>query len=196
MCYNNSMNSILTYISNITLALLPCIPVLILYRIFAIYIRKKSNKGTTLFHEIGVILLLLSILGIFSQTINIYDMFHYVFTHKGSVNLIPFKEIIGYFNSDSFVYSLINLVGNILIFSPIGFFPPLLWKQKIPLLSAALWGFTVSLFIESCQFFTYRTTDIDDLILNTMGACLGYLGYYIVNKLFPDFCCKFLRPSL
>ena len=42
-----------------------------------------------------------------------------------------------------------------------------------------------SLSIEIVQMFGWGATDINDLIINTAGACLGYLIYYLVSKILP-----------
>ncbi|MFR5387818.1 MAG: VanZ family protein, partial [Eubacterium sp.] len=39
--------------------------------------------------------------------------------------------------------------------------------------------------IEIVQMFGWGATDINDLIINTAGACLGYLIYYLVSKILP-----------
>lgn len=78
------------------------------------------------------------------------------------------------------LYFFINFVGNIGVFLPLGFFPPLLWRisRKKVLRNA----FLCSLFIEVCQIPQARGTDIDDLWLNTIGALLGYLLYRLLEK--------------
>ena len=42
----------------------------------------------------------------------------------------------------------------------------------------------MSLFIEINQLFTYRATSVDDLILNTLGAAVGWLCFLLVARLF------------
>ena len=43
-------------------------------------------------------------------------------------------------------------------------------------------GFCSSLFIEICQMFLTRGTDIDDLMLNTTGVVLGILVFKFLQK--------------
>ena len=52
-------------------------------------------------------------------------------------------------------------------------------------------GALLSVSIEFIQLFMPRFTDIDDVILNTLGTLIGALIYMAVNKLFPDFTQKF-----
>lgn len=74
--------------------------------------------------------------------------------------------------------------GNIGMFLPIGFFLPLLWR-KLSWWKVTLIGFFTSLSIESIQFFINRGTDLDDLILNTLGALGGYWIYAMIRTLWP-----------
>lgn len=111
--------------------------------------------------------------------------------HK--TNLIPFKVLFETYNEvfiNGYInYFLINFIGNITIFMPIGFFIPLLWdisNKKVILI-----GFLSSLFIELSQLFLIRGTDVDDLILNTLGTILGLLVYGFLYKNFKDFITKF-----
>jgi Na+-driven multidrug efflux pump len=52
-------------------------------------------------------------------------------------------------------------------------------------LSPVLFGFFTSLLIESLQIFTYRATDINDLITNAFGTFLGWILARITLKLVP-----------
>ena len=75
------------------------------------------------------------------------------------------------------------------MFMPIGFFIPLLWKvsnRKVIII-----GFCSSLFIEICQLSLTRGTDVDDLILNTLGTMLGLLLYRLLYKKFKNYIIKF-----
>ncbi len=81
-------------------------------------------------------------------------------------------------------YFLINFWGNIALFMPLGFFPALLWRRG-RWWKALLTGAGLSLAIELCQLPTARGTDIDDLWLNTLGAVLGYLLAWLVQRAWP-----------
>lgn len=97
--------------------------------------------------------------------------------------LTPFQEIRRAFRvNDSWFWFL--LAGNIAMFMPIGFFPGLLWK-KWNWWKSLLTGLFASTTIEFVQFFIGRSTDIDDVILNTTGAVLGYIVYWVLSRLWP-----------
>jgi len=102
-----------------------------------------------------------------------------------SINLIPFHTIGAYLSRGNFFLSLINLGGNVVVFLPIGLMPPLLWKKWQRIWKAAGAGFLTSLSIETIQLFIGRSVDIDDVLLNTLGALLGYLLYRVLLRLFP-----------
>lgn len=86
-----------------------------------------------------------------------------------SFNLIPVIDIV-----NSPLNYLKNTVLNILLFVPLGFFLPLLWRDFQTLKRTVLCGLCLSLGIEILQIFTFRLTDIDDLLTNTPGTLLGY----------------------
>lgn len=77
---------------------------------------------------------------------------------------------------------------NVLLFFPLGFFMPILWKRyRSPLKTLAL-GFGLSAAIEVLQIFTYRASDINDLMTNTFGTTVGYLAALLVKKIVPGIC--------
>ena len=82
------------------------------------------------------------------------------------------------------------MVANIGIFTPVGFFPALLWRRP-RWWKALLVGFGTSFFIEFVQFFIGRSSDVDDLILNTSGALAGYWIFCLFRALFPRLTAKF-----
>ena len=85
-----------------------------------------------------------------------------------------------------------NTILNVVLFAPLGFFLPLLYKKYSHISTVALTGFLFSLSIEIVQMFGRGATDINDLITNTVGACLGFFIYQLLNKLIPkEICGKF-----
>ena len=85
------------------------------------------------------------------------------------LNLIPFADIV----NSPFAY-MKNTILNIILFIPMGFFVPAVWKNYRSFKTMFFMGLAVSLGIELLQIFTFRLTDIDDLITNTAGTVLGY----------------------
>lgn len=84
-------------------------------------------------------------------------------------NLIPLIDI-----ANNPLAYIRNTILNILLFMPFGFLLPALWKKYRSLRTAAVSGLLFSMLIEMLQIFTFRLTDVDDLITNTAGTVLGY----------------------
>ena len=97
------------------------------------------------------------------------------------INLIPFVNLLDYPEMRDV---LINLIGNTTMFIPIGIIFPIVYK-KLDSHTKVIWsGVGFSLCIEILQLPFYdRVTDVDDLILNSLGFIIGYLLYLLVCAL-------------
>lgn len=96
----------------------------------------------------------------------------------GQVLLVPFVSLYRIFQN-SVPYFLYLFVGNLIWFVPVGLLLPVLTGCGK---RAVLWGFLLSLLIECSQFvFGTGVTEVEDLILNTMGAAIGY-GLYLLGR--------------
>lgn len=104
-----------------------------------------------------------------------------------SYNIIPFQSIWEFTKlmvSGYFSRGFNNIVGNIFVFFPFGYFIPLLYKKCQNVKIVILAGFCVSLFFEISQYFLYLgSADIDDVILNLLGVILGFLFFKTVNRI-------------
>ena len=110
-----------------------------------------------------------------------------------NVNLTPFYMFRIYkasYGLGDLMYIIINFIGNMAVFIPIGLFPALLFREA-KWYRSVLIGCVFSVFIEIAQYFVMRQTDIDDVILNTLGALWGYWLYLLIKKYFPAFTKKF-----
>ena len=95
------------------------------------------------------------------------------------VNLIPLVNILDY---DIEREAAINIIGNISMFIPTGIILPILYKRLDCFWKVLLAGAGLSFAIEMIQLlFPGSVTDIDDLILNTAGAVIGYGIYKLVH---------------
>ena len=99
---------------------------------------------------------------------------------SSGLNLTPFKEITRYpLGSTQFFF---NVIGNIVLFLPFGFFVSDFIKAKKThqiLIVSTL----ISLTAELIQFKIGRAFDIDDIILNVIGAILGFLCYKLLRNI-------------
>ena len=97
------------------------------------------------------------------------------------VNFTPFKTMGLYSTFDK------QVAGNFIMLLPLGVYLPLLYRKLrkfFAFFAILLISFFVSVAIELLQLATnYRSTDIDDVILNTLGACLGFLVYLFLRAI-------------
>ena len=107
--------------------------------------------------------------------------------HNGGMNLVPFTEIFRYdIGSKLF---LVNVFGNILIFLPFGYFISYFIKAKKiwPIMFVSIIS---SFTVEFVQLQIGRSFDIDDILLNLIGAICGYLlyiGLTAIKRHLPSF---------
>lgn len=106
--------------------------------------------------------------------------------HIRSVNLIPFKESV-IVNGKLYVNEIIY---NILAFIPLGVFSAILLSDKSLLIKIAP-AFVTSLLYETLQFvFAIGTSDITDLLGNTLGGAIGVAIFFAMSKIWKDRVCK------
>lgn len=105
------------------------------------------------------------------------------------LNLIPLVETFRMLTDGWVVaYSWYQVIANILVFVPLGFLTPLLYKSLTKWWHILLVGFSGSLLIEVLQILTPRNiVDIDDIIFNTLGAMVGYIVYLVFIKIVKHF---------
>lgn len=100
-------------------------------------------------------------------------------------NLVPFKEISRYFRYYDVIgplLFLINIVGNVAAFLPFGFFLPIISRRSKKWYNTVMLGFGFSLMLETLQLiFMVGSFDVDDMLLNTLGAAGGYLTYRLIQ---------------
>lgn len=96
----------------------------------------------------------------------------------GEIDLIPFQSIFGYLFHGKWFDFVYLFFGNILWFVPFGLY---LSAKEQKIWQVTLWTFLLSLSIEVLQFvFSSGYSDVEDLILNTLGGVMGYLLYSMV----------------
>ena len=80
-----------------------------------------------------------------------------------------------------------NILGNILLLLPLGIFLPMCFKRLRSFKSTVITCALVSLSIEVIQYISiyfgnFRSCDIDDIILNTLGGMIGFIIYKVIDK--------------
>ena len=101
------------------------------------------------------------------------------------INFVPFRSIVSYFRHYGPELFLVNFWGNIVMFMPWGFGLVLLWKRNQKVWAVMTNSLAFTMFIEFSQLFVERSVDVDDLILNFAGSCLGAVLYFVLRKIFP-----------
>ena len=96
------------------------------------------------------------------------------------INLVP---LVFLFDYEIRREAVLNFVGNTAMFIPIGIIWPAVFKElnTHKKAIAASVGFSLCIEILQLPFFD-RVTDIDDLLLNSLGYLIGYGVFRIVNK--------------
>ncbi len=97
-------------------------------------------------------------------------------------NFVPFRTIGQYFTRGNGGLFVLNILGNLGVFVPIGLLMPLLWPRWRKWYKMALWGMGISCTIECLQVFTLRSVDVDDVILHTLGALAGYGLFLLLRR--------------
>lgn len=87
------------------------------------------------------------------------------YTFSLSIEIIPFTPMLR---------DLEQSILNVILLLPLGILLPIAWREFMSVGRIALFGFGFSLAIETLQILTHRATDVNDLILNTTGAVIGY----------------------
>lgn len=116
-------------------------------------------------------------------------------------NFIPFYFFVDIYHEGLQYYVIRSIGGNLILLMPVGLLFPLLFN-KSNVKRILLTGFFISLFIELIQLSfsvyigtIYRSFDVDDLILNTLGTLIGYWFFYILRTLFGKLNCRIKKNS-
>lgn len=142
----------------------------------------KNRQHFALYKELLMLSMIIYVLMLF-QVVTSQDVVSW-----STNNFIPFREMFRYkFGSRLFIK---NVLGNLLLFLPYGFFAAYTLKPEKGHLIVFL-TLLASLTIECVQLAIGRVFDVDDIILNTCGGYLGYVLYNCGSKLSintPEFC--------
>lgn len=100
-----------------------------------------------------------------------------------NINLVPFRSLIQTLSAPLVIwrFTLLFVVGNLILLLPLPIFIGLLTKRELTFKKAFMIGFLTTLFIECMQLvinlatgWPNRLVCVDDLLLNTLGAMVGY----------------------
>ncbi len=132
----------------------------------------KNKKKFVIYKELLSLSFLIYIMCLF-QVVTFQDDVTW-----SSNNFVPFKEILRYNMGSRLFFK--NVVGNMVMFLPYGFFISYYLDSKKltgPFILTAITSFS----IETVQLVIGRVFDVDDIILNMLGGTIGFYIYYIID---------------
>ena len=152
--------------------------------------KKRYPKSTPFFRFLFVVYTALLLWLLFDRPSGWGSNLSYAEQMRSNMNLIPFQTIGNYWHvmkqmefTPHFYHCVINLGGNIFLFSPIGYLLPRLWPGLRNFFLFLLTCVLAITLVELLQLVTLLgSLDIDDLILNLFGMLLGYFSYIIFKK--------------
>ena len=125
-------------------------------------------------------------LGFIMYVIALFEVVTFQDVSWSSSNFIPFKEMLRYEFGTKLFFK--NVVGNMIMFIPFGFFTSYFLKLK-KIYSVFILTLLTSITIETTQLLIGRVFDIDDIFLNIIGGLFGYFVFRIIYKI------KFLKKE-
>lgn len=150
---------------------------------------KRKRIQTVFLYGVFICYILFLIKLLFLSRVSLLNLFNSKRDLDRSINLIPFNSIKEYIFSSSTTikkFAFSNVVGNIVIFIPLGAYL-LLFKNNKKVITNFIFIFVVSLFTEIIQWvLVIGAADIDDIILNCLGGLVGILGYKFLLFILRD----------
>ncbi len=137
----------------------------------------KNKKEVVFYREILMLFFMIYVLCLF-QIVTFEDPL--VSSYSNHFNLIPLKEISRYSVGSRLFFK--NVIGNLVMFMPYGFFASYFTKMDHKYYAFSLIAFA-SITIETTQLAIGRVFDIDDIILNIIGGMIGYGIYRLLSKI-------------
>ena len=192
---------ILNYIVNAVPYMALSLPIVLVWRILRNRHLKQQGIISSIPRETVLVIFALFYVGVASQTLipklemNMDGSFIIMQQYGRSINIIPFHQvpilIEEVLQKQNYSYFLVNILGNICFFMPLGFSLPLLWRCTQKRMLLIVLASAVSIELLQLIVMTGRATDIDDVIIYMAGAYIGYSLYSLFNRLFPKYLVKF-----
>jgi len=168
LIHKELLNELIIIAYEICTVLAGLILALVLIRIFS-----RTSKGS-LRHYVLIFIFALYFFAVLKVTGSgtVYELPNFTSIEAANMNLIPFYEEAWF----------MQYVLNVIMLVPFGFMIPAIWKKADKLWIVTLLGFFFSLIIEVSQLLNYRISDTDDLIMNTLGAVVGFLFFRLCSR--------------
>jgi glycopeptide antibiotics resistance protein len=162
---------------------------------FAINVyKRRRNQQTSITRELLLASLFLYLVFLAAVTVVPLPMSRFRTPSSEDINLIPILHSAKCLTQkqtdvpESVRFCLENILGNIALFLPLGVILPLVSEKVSSIRRVLVLALVISLAIEVMQllsrhFGSFRSVDIDDILLNTFGACLGYICFAVARQL-------------
>lgn len=163
------------------------LPCWIIYRYIIFVLKKRQGLNVDIKKEMILLVFVTYLCAVLAVTVAPVPISRLSNPSQPNLNFKPFiytyhQFIISLSDPDenNLHAALENIFGNILMFIPIGILLPMIFVSWRSVKKVTLVCFVFSCLIEFTQFIlgkfgTFRTVDIDDVILNTLGGFLGAL---------------------
>lgn len=152
--------------------LIPFLIVLVLFR----NAQKKRGISYTRYSFIAMVVFAVYVVGVyhFAGVGTIYEGLRYKLElRQDQINFIPFSQDV----------DIVGYLLNIVLFIPLGILTPIIWKKMNKLTNVISIAFFFTLLIEISQLLNHRATDIDDILLNVLGAVVGFGLFKLFDKI-------------
>lgn len=157
----------------IRLAIIFIMIITILYFPVLMILKKRGKNIIRQFGNLGLCCSIFLI--IFATILFVPITFH---PEQYVINLVPFNW------EDDTNQIIVEVIPNIMMFVPLGFFIPVIFKNKRKLYKTTIMVFLLTFSIEFFQYFIGRLADINDIITNLLGGIIGYCIFKICNVIF------------
>ena len=137
------------------------------------------RRGGDPVREAGVAVLFLWSLAVVELTF--FPLIIIFYDWHSAENLVPFASILQLLRETAPQTAFYNIAGNLALFVPFGILLPLLFERLRALWPLVWRAGVISIAIELTQVLTRaRAIDVDDVILNTTGAAVGFAVYWVI----------------
>lgn len=187
------MSAVIWHMESMGGFMLLALPLWLLLRTLWLMAKKQGPRWG---RELLLAVFMLYLIGLASQTLigprwrpedmGLWEYAQSRWQQGWGINLTPGYTIRSMLEKGSHSQKLINVAGNVLIFAPLGFLVPLLWRRLRYCWAALLLSAGASCLIEFLQLFLGRSVDVDDVILNTLGGFAGYILFCLLPKSWKD----------
>jgi glycopeptide antibiotics resistance protein len=136
--------------------------------------RRGRSRSVSLSSSALDVSLVASIVAVLSLTLS-----HPIGVPSGAIVLIPFSE----FRYAATADVISQLLGNVILFMPLGFLAPLRWRRLDSVLGILIGSTAFSVSIELLQLVlpARRQASLTDVLMNVVGGALGYVLMRVVR---------------